>query len=172
MSPGLLRFLWILDFGGYRNGNRHPPLQDSAIGVSGAKKTPFHRLLWELFAVSLWDKASLVLMVPSKNSRLRPFSAECKEWASRYILPLFCYLYLTREVFPHKGECSPDLKSFPWSLYQHVDSVESIYCRAAEITIIVSYWKEVFLKFFLILHIPISLLFPLTHISTSPSNPV
>lgn len=90
------------------------PVKDSAFGVSGAKKTPFHRLLWELFAVSLWDKASLLgadgnSPSPSKNSRLWPFSAECKEWASRYILPLFCYFDFPRGYSLRRVNALPTL---------------------------------------------------------------
>lgn len=98
MFPGLLRFLMNLGLRWLPQWSSSP-VKDSAIGVSGAKKTPFHRLLWELFAVSLWDKASLLGAdgkSPSQNSRLWSFSAECKEWASRYILPLFCYCSFPR----------------------------------------------------------------------------
>lgn len=46
-------------------------------------------------------------------------------------MPLFCFLFFYRVEYPQKGEDSPDFKSFSWSVYQHVDSTDSIYCQAA-----------------------------------------
>lgn len=88
----------IVTFTGFRNRRI----------VSGAKKTPFHRLLWELFAVSPWDKASLVLMVTARVRTLDfgNFQPNAKSGPLDTFCLFFCYLYFTRD--PHKGECSPD----------------------------------------------------------------
>lgn len=112
------------------------PVRDSAAGVSGKERTPFHRMIWELLSVSLWDKAVLCGAQgrsPSAMSRLWPFKKENLDWASRYITPIFSYFYFPRTIYPQKGEDSPDLNSFPWSVYHQVEDVESIYCQAAAV---------------------------------------
>ncbi|KAJ4964589.1 hypothetical protein NE237_016438 [Protea cynaroides] len=79
------------------------PVKDSAVGVSGFVKSPFHRMIWEIFAVSLWDKASILgedKICPSSPSRLWPFTMDFRDWASRYIVPLFCYFYFPSVDYP------------------------------------------------------------------------
>ncbi|KAG9438881.1 hypothetical protein H6P81_021179 [Aristolochia fimbriata] len=36
------------------------PVKDSAPKVSGESNSPFHRMIWELFSISLWDKATIL----------------------------------------------------------------------------------------------------------------
>ncbi|KAG9438856.1 hypothetical protein H6P81_021154 [Aristolochia fimbriata] len=65
--------------------------------------SPLHKMIWELFAISLWDKASLVGCwvrdSVSAEKRIWQFSGELGEWSSRYILPLFSYFFFLRTLF-------------------------------------------------------------------------
>ena len=106
------------------------PVKDSAVGVSGFVKSPFHRMIWEIFAVSLWDKVFL----GKRKSVLRVLADYGhSRWISE-IGPLgTLYRSSVTSIFRQLTTRvdSPDFGSFPWSIYQHVASVDSIYCRAA-----------------------------------------
>lgn len=102
------------------------PVKDSSPGVRGARySSPFHRMIWERFSISLWDKACLLGHAgpenPSSPSRLWPFKPDCVEWASRDFQPLFFDFFFPRIIFPSKGSDDPDSGSFPWSINQQVE---------------------------------------------------
>lgn len=53
------------------------------------EKSPFHRMIWDLFSVPLWDKArprfwDFGLMRRLRLSERGPFSTDMLEWSSQY----------------------------------------------------------------------------------------
>lgn len=48
-------------------------------------------------------------------------------------MPVFCFFWPSRFIFPSKGKEDPDAMSFPWSIHTKVDSIDSIYCRAGRV---------------------------------------
>lgn len=93
------------------------PVRDGSPGVSGDYGSPFHRMIWERFSVSLWDKAWLLganaLDKRSSESRLWPFKPENPNWSTHYFCPLFVYFFFPRTIYPCKGEYDPDFNNFP-----------------------------------------------------------
>ena len=58
-------------------------------------RTPFHRMIWELFAIALWDRAVLKGLNPKDPDRAAwPFEGWFLYWSSIFILPLFSELFL------------------------------------------------------------------------------
>lgn len=126
----LLRFQWILDFGGYLNGHhlllRIP--QWVWVALLNRHSTAWSgRYLLSPFGIRLLflGKRKSVLRVLADYGHSRWIS-EIGPLGTLYRSSVTSiFLELTTRVD------SPDFWSFPWSIYQHVASVDSIYCRAA-----------------------------------------
>lgn len=96
---------------------------------------PFLRMIWDIYALSLWDKFMLFnpkAFTAQSKSRVWPFKLENLDWASRYIIPVVSLFCSTRTVFPSKGMDPYDEENFPWTLEKQVSSVQSLYCKAAD----------------------------------------
>lgn len=61
-------------------------------------RTPFHRMIWELFAIALWDRAVLKGLNPPDRAAKQawPFEGWFLYWSSIFILPLFSEFFLPR----------------------------------------------------------------------------
>ncbi len=63
-------------------------------------RTPFHRMIWELFAIALWDRAVLKGLNPKDPDRAAkqawPFEGWFLYWSSIFILPLFSEFFLPK----------------------------------------------------------------------------
>lgn len=62
--------------------------------------------------------ASCTLRPAILRFRTVPFKHDLREWAYRYIEPVYCFFAPKRVVFPMRGEPLPDEDSFPWSIDQ------------------------------------------------------
>lgn len=83
----------------------------------------YSRAVWDLFSIALWDKSYLLSPTSDQHKsitegRLWPFNYENREWAWRYIEPVYAFFASDRQIFPTRGEMPDDSSSFPWSLYQ------------------------------------------------------
>jgi hypothetical protein len=112
--PMNLGFRWVPMWTASSVRTQNNPYNPSINGSS-----PFYRAIWDVFSLSLWDKACL-LYPTSRNpavsyGRLWPFKHDLREWAYRYIEPVYCFFAPKRVVFPMRGEPLPDEDSFPWS---------------------------------------------------------
>lgn len=97
--------------------------------------SPFSRMMWDLFSLSLWDKFTIFGSSnpsPAMLRRVWPFQTDNLEWASRYIIPVVSFFASTLTIYPTKGRESFDSENFPWSLYQNTPSIDSLYCKAAD----------------------------------------
>ncbi len=96
------------------------------------EKSPFHRMIWDLFSVALWDKArprfwDFGLMRRLRLSERGPFSTDMLEWSSQYIVPVFSYFFPSREIDP----LSEEEASYPYSVNQLQHNTESRFASSA-----------------------------------------
>lgn len=61
---------------------------------------------------------SLGWLLACYTGRLWPFKHDLREWAYRYIEPVYSFFAPKRVVFLMRGEPLPDEDSFPWSIDQ------------------------------------------------------
>lgn len=97
--------------------------------------SPFSRMMWDLFSLSLWDKFTIFGSSnpsPAMLRRVWPFQTDNLEWASRYIIPVVSFFASTLTIYPTKGRESFDSENFPFCLYQNTPSIDSLYCKAAD----------------------------------------
>ena len=74
--------------------------------------TPFHRMIWDLFSVKLWEtlkKSPCDLEGDYDCTRsMWPFQPRYLAWTERYIFPLYSDFHRPRVVVPQRGEDDPD----------------------------------------------------------------
>ena len=121
-----------------------PQWSSSSVSTQGNRfistpkgNTPFHRMIWDIFSVAMWDRMTLQAPTWDKTQRaagnLWPFQPGFLDWAVGYITPLFCFFAPDRVVLPQKGRDDPDDVNFPWSMYSTVQDLGSKFCRSAAI---------------------------------------
>lgn len=69
----------------------------------------------------------MTIVVLSTYGRLWPFKHDLREWAYRYIEPVYSFFAPKRVVFPMRGEPLPDEDSL---VNRPEENLDSIFCQA------------------------------------------